>query len=88
MIYTVGLVTEYEPRLSAGNATKKGRTDSYDGGMVWRTAGEAQTYLLINDTTGARAVYGVEADWEDDTVQNPGEPYRRLTRDAPLIRLP
>lgn len=87
MIYTVGLVTEYEPRLAAGPAVKHGRTDTYPGGMVWRTAAEAQAYLLINDVTGARVVYGIEADWDTDTVQEPGESYGRLVRDAAVVRL-
>ena len=87
MIYTVGLIEVYEPRIDAGTAVKGGRTSTYEGGWVWQTAAAAQAYLGARRSQGTRRVYGVLADWNADTEPAESRPYRYLLRDAVVVRL-
>jgi hypothetical protein len=92
MIYTVGLISIYEPRLKAGTMVKRGPgVDAdgkpYKGGWVWETAEAAKAYLVERNSVSSRRVYGVLADWNTDTRVVPGEPTRCLTRHALVVGL-
>ena len=90
MIYTVGLISVYEPAIAAGKAVKEGPgTDAtgapYPGGWVWETAEAAHAYLTVRGSLATRRVYGVVADWQADTCEVPGQPTRCLTRPAEVV---
>ncbi len=92
MIYCVGLTYKYDRDLAKGPVVKRGphtQPDGsrYDGGSVWRTAEEAKAFLVEKKTAMIRSVYGVDADWDRDTTEAPGKPYRLLLRDATIVRL-
>lgn len=92
MLYTVGLVDKYEEHIRRGMAIKLGphldaQGRRQPGGWVWRTAQEAEAYLVSRNALGPRAVYGVMAEWELDTMSEPGEPTRCLSRDAVVVRV-
>lgn len=94
MIYTVGHTVSYEQGLAelgplfmklGKRADHHGKP--YGGGSVWRHETEAQAYLAANaDSLSTYSVYGVIAEWEADTEQLSDEPFRRLVRDAQLVR--
>lgn len=88
MVYTVGLIAIYEPLLDAGPIPKLGRRPGYHGGWVWRTPEEAWQYLKLRNSLQERRVYAVDADWDADTYEAPGQPTRCLIRDAAVVRLP
>ena len=90
MIYTVGLTHKYERELARGPFNKIGRHrqpdgEIYPGGWVWQSPAEAKAYLVARKSTSIRSVYGVDADWERDTVA--GESFHHLLRDALVVRL-
>lgn len=92
MIYTVGHRPSYEQGFEEYGAyfKKMGANthSSYPGGSVWETEAEARTYLRLNrPRLDDYEVYGVEASWETDTKQMPGEVFRRLQVDAQLVKL-
>jgi hypothetical protein len=87
MIYTVGLIAIYEPRLAAGTAVKGGPKDDYGGGWVWESAAAAQAFLVEQKSASIRRVYGVLADWTTDTAPVEGKPYHRLLRDARVVKI-
>ena len=92
MIFTVGLVVEYESAIDEGRAIKRGPHQDrdgvkYPGGWVWETAEEALAYLGIKDSLATRRVYGVLADWVADTRVVPGQPTRCLNRAASVVRV-
>lgn len=96
MIYTIGRTTGYDLALRENPTTVKcGRDGESHGGSVWRTPEEAQAYI---DEHPAEwwppewppeefGVYGVEADWDEDTYQVGDEPWRALLHDARLVKL-
>ena len=94
MIYTVGRVEEYEPKIDAGLGLKLGpgrRPEDgtyYPGGWVWQTAEEAMAYIEAQNAPEPRRVYGVMADWEKDTRVVLYEPTRCLNREATIVRVP
>lgn len=94
MIYTVGVKEDYDrgiaDKAAAGQRLQKrgmGQIDGvmYRGGMVW-VGREAAAQYAAGVTDQVLAVYGVEADWDRDTMDY-GEGYRRLVVDRPLVRL-
>ena len=87
MIYTIGIRLKYERAFAAGPVVKLGMSGDYGGGFVFATADEARKFLEAKGLTGTHIVMGVEADWNRDTKAEPGEPYRRLVRDATVVRL-
>jgi hypothetical protein len=87
VIYTVGLIAIYEPRIAAGTAVKGGPRDDYGGGWVWETAAAAQAFLVDQKSASIRRVYGVLADWAKDTAPVEGKPYHRLLRDARVVKI-
>jgi hypothetical protein len=88
VIFCIGLTRDYEAAIEAGPPwnLKQGRRPGYPGGAVFPTPEAARAFLAANNGAG-RSIYGVAADWATDTEQLPGEPFRRLLRDAPLVRL-
>ncbi len=93
MIYTVGLIEEYEKRIDDGTAIKLGRGKDgfgkpYAGGWVWKTPEDARRYLFERNSLSSRRVYGVIADWDRDTYIVPGAPTRCLKVNAKIVRLP
>jgi hypothetical protein len=92
MIYTIGIRLKYERAFTAGPVVKRGRGKNsdgtpYPGGFVFATAEDAKRFLASKGLTGTHTVMGALADWDRDTATQDGEPYRRLTRDAELVKL-
>lgn len=91
MIYCIGLKVRYAAALSGPRpVVKRGSAGSgdYAGGWVWARAEEAERFIAANGLFATHAVYGLRADWDADTRQIAGEPYRRLMRDAEVVCLP
>jgi hypothetical protein len=94
-IYTIGFRPNYSRYLAhadnSGVPCKKvGKgTDRmgapYAGGSVWSSAGEALAHLQRRNLVNY-SIYEVDADWDADTEQLPGEPFRRLLRDAVIVQ--
>lgn len=89
LIYTLGRRDVYDPYIASDPSAAKA-----PGGSVWRTLGEAQTYLIAHSNPYRDlswfAIYGVVADWERDTVEDtetPGANWRALNRAAYLVSL-
>jgi len=87
MIYTVGKYDIYEKALDEHPDLKK-----EIGGSVWRTEIEAVRYLYkwsLADTYAEEfEVYGIDADWEKDTVKSsPDNSWNDLIIQAKIIRL-
>jgi hypothetical protein len=93
MIYSVGLNIRYGPALASGQKViKQGRgVDAkgkpYPGGFVFETVEDARRFLDAKGLAATHTIFGVLADWDRDTEEAPGEPFRRLTRDAEVVRL-
>ena len=87
MIYTIGIRLKYERAFAAGPVVKLGGNDAYSGGFVFATAADAGKFLEGKGLTGTHMVMGVDADWNRDTKAEPGESYRRLVRDAAVVKL-
>jgi hypothetical protein len=92
MIYCIGLRARYDAKLAGGLPFYKyGRGihnySFHQGGAVWISEAEAWDFLAKSNMTEIRGVYGVLADWEADTIQLPNEPFRRLTKNAEIVKL-
>ena len=92
MIYTIGIRLKYERAFAAGPVVKRGRGNNPDGtlylgGFAFETAEDATHFLASKGLTGTHMVMGVLADWERDTVAHDDDPYRRLIRNAELVKL-
>jgi hypothetical protein len=87
MIYTIGIRLKYERAFAAGPVVKLGGSDGYSGGFVFATADDARRFLDAKGLSGTHMVMGVEADWDRDTKAEAGEPWRRLVRDAAVVKL-
>lgn len=91
MIYTIGHTESYEKGFekfkdSPEDFKKKGRTTDYIGGSVWKTRKDAFQYLLNNNIHDFW-VYGVEAEWDEDTEENDHGEFRNLLKDAVLRKI-
>lgn len=75
-------VEDFGPMKVLGRKTDAVGDLTYKGRYVWKTKEDAKKY-----TTDAFAVFGVDASWNEDTVEAEGEDYRRLDSDAKLISL-
>ncbi len=91
MIYTIGYAEHYEKQFKESEAQGKplikiGRTIDYNGGSVWRTREEAQSYL---DGRGMHeySVYGVLADWDRDTEGNKYHSFNNLLVNSELVKI-
>lgn len=87
MIYTIGIRLKYERAFAAGPVVKLGADHDYSGGFVFATAADARKFLEAKGLTGTHIVMGVDADWDRDTKAEAGEPWRRLLRDAAVVKL-
>ena len=92
MIYTVGFREAYDTLFEGPNQTiKRGRQTVngkmvYPGGMVFRTREDAQHYIDDN-ALGGYTVYGVRAEWGQDTMPSTEGPFHDLLKDAPMVQL-
>jgi len=81
MIYTIGkkdLYLEcYHEHVKRGAVLLKA-----SGGSVWKTAREARSHAREG-----YAVFGVDADWDKETLSNPSGDWHDLTVNAPIIIL-
>lgn len=84
MVYTIGRTEAYEAELDAGPVEKRGRSsaEGYPGGSVWRDFDDA-----LRDCPPGYSVYGVDADWDNDTAPSRDGDWHDLLRDAPIVRL-
>lgn len=85
MIYTIGHTISYEQYFLEQHPEgphKKGRDATYPGGSMWSTFEEAQTNCPAD-----YSVYGVEADWEIDTVPSLAGSWHDLLKDSKLIKI-
>lgn len=91
MIYTLGRRSVYEDVFEKMNQSREyckkfGKTSTYDGGSVWKTYEEALKYKIQNNLHDYD-VYGVIANWKEDTEPNEHGEFNNLIRDSRLIRL-
>jgi len=87
MIYTIGHTESYRKALSENpSVNKKGQTETYPGGCVWRTPEEAKAFLQFAGLDNY-SVYEIDADWATDTRENEdGGAWRDLLNDSKIIR--
>ncbi len=89
MICRIGLTARYEAALAGPSVpVKRGGGADYAGGWVWETVAGAERFIALNGLTATHSVYGVNADWGRDTTAVAGGSYRRLSRDAAVVRIP
>ena len=79
MIYTIGKTIGYEKYMRDNLDPRKGI-----GGSVWQNLEDVRRYLEETQQHDY-SIYGVEADWDKDTEEAPGEPWRTLIRSARLV---
>lgn len=85
MIYTIGRTKNYERYLDEYSRPRKlGRTKRYRGGSVWDTREKAQRYA---DKYPGYRVYGVLAEWNNQTEPSKVGPWHDLLADSILVRL-
>jgi hypothetical protein len=63
--------------------------EDYPGGVVFKTFRDAEAAIKLSDRNSIFAVFGVDADWEDDTEEDPSLPHfaHRLLVDSRIIVL-
>jgi len=83
MVYTVGRIDIYEPYLDSDPDAAKGKT-----GTVWKDYESVKRFCAARSGMINFKIYLVEADWDNDTEEVPGEEYRELSHAAKLHRLP
>lgn len=101
MIYTVGDKASYDKGIAEKEAAgerlfKLGMcqvgANKTRGGAAFKSVEEAQAWIDSNKAerpeAASYAVYGLEAEWERDTLQYDGEPFARLIINRPLVKLP
>lgn len=93
MIYTVGVNAINEPDTIelSGDGLLSSPSIRHDGTLspgdaVWCIRTDAQRFLDRFRLTNC-SVYGVLADWDDDTERHANEDYRRLNREAKIVAL-
>jgi hypothetical protein len=83
MIYTIGRTAAYEQNFRELPVVEKlGRTPDYQGGSVWKTREDAQ-----KECPSDYSVYGVEADWEQDTEPSKEGSWHDLLKTSKLVKL-
>lgn len=88
MIYTIGHKDSYLAAIAEhGVIEKSGRSETYPGGYAFRTAEDAQRRIDEAHVCEGLAVFGLEADWETDTVQSAEGWWHDLLRDAVIVVL-
>lgn len=98
MVFTIGHTTTYEEGIETygKNFLKLGRTPNYkypngtigyyDGGIIFRTEENAKQFLIEQELDDY-SVYGVIADWEEDTAPSRDGSYRSLLVSKPILKL-
>jgi len=81
MIFTIGRTDIYEQYLDTDLNPRKSH-----GGSVWPSLVTARNYLTQAQLFEF-SVYGVDADWDMDTIIEEDQEYRSLTRVAKLLRI-
>lgn len=71
MIYTIGHKVSYDKGIKelGYKFRKVGKTEGYKGGIVFKTYEDAATFLDYNEIYDYD-VYGLLADWDNDTKDN------------------
>ena len=92
MIYTIGSAKSYlDAMLASGEVVHKsgaGSPAGYIGGYAFKTIEDAQRRIdEYGDSPYQFSIFGLDADWEKDTVPNDEGWWHNLTKDAPLIVL-
>jgi hypothetical protein len=84
MIFTLGKRSIYEPLFGGPEPPCMARHSS-----VWETAEAAAAHIAGFDYEPEFAVYGVLADWDDDTYEGdyPDCEWRCLGQSMPLVKL-
>ncbi len=83
MIYTIGHTENYEQAfLNNDVVIKKGKTENYEGGSVWKTYEEAE-----RNKPEDFSVYGVLADWKTDTSPNESNNWNDLLVNSKLVQI-
>lgn len=94
VVFTIGHRESYDSGLAGRHGPapfeKMGKCilpdgKPYGGGCIFQTFVDAEAYIKSCALVLSYAVYGVVASWDCDTEQLPGEPFRRLLRDAQII---
>lgn len=84
MIYTVGVKQSYLKAIE-----REGNIKKAIGGSVWKTYQEAFFYSELSTLQNGKIydVFGVDADWDKDTVPDGYRQWNKLIIDAPIIIL-
>ena len=83
MIYTIGHTESYHRYFEEqGTPSKKGRTEDYSGGSVWKTIEDAEKHC-----PKGYSVFGMIADWDKDTEPSKDGDWNDLLIDADLVKL-
>lgn len=83
MLYTIG----HQANYAAARETYGDKILKLEGGYAFQTIEDAQAEIDRLGHTDEWGVFGLDANWEGDTVAVKGEPWRMLVRDVPLIFL-
>ncbi|MGB1249037.1 MAG: hypothetical protein ACPG8W_00275 [Candidatus Promineifilaceae bacterium] len=91
MLYTVGPRNVYKAQAEVWGRPllKVGRSDDYLGGCVFQNVETAQRFIAEKtDGHGDRfGVFGVEADWQSDTIPSEDGWWHHLLLDKRIIFL-
>ena len=83
MIYTIGHTESYNRYFrEQDKPMKKGCSEGYAGGSVWRSQNEA-----LRNCPDGYSVFAVAADWDKDTIPSKDGDWHDLLVDALLIKL-
>lgn len=96
MIYTVGEADSHHSYIdSNSNPIKKGVSRTYKGAIAFENITEAEKYIKQGSKDPSNLmcyeefeVYQLYGDWNQDTYQIEGEPFRRLNKDLTLAYIP
>jgi len=87
MIFTIGRTTLYDDILEHPENYSCGALYKREGGIVFETHTEAYWYLCREKLKGFE-VYGIDAHWDEDTVDIPGVvEMRALITPRPIVTL-
>lgn len=88
MIYTIGKEKSYLDSIErVGEIEKMGRNDAYRGGYAFNSYKDAQHRIDEAYLGWGFAVFGMDANWERDTVQASDGWWHNLLTDATIIVL-
>lgn len=90
MIYTIGHRENYWQAIlesEKGVILKTGRTDDYVGGYAFQTIADASKMIDSMPNGEYFAVFGLDADWDDDTELSRDGWWHNLINSVPIIVL-